>query len=226
MLALLTRAPAHGAGYPRRARSSSHDFDQGRPDVVRGVPQRRGRRLRRGRELPSCPCVWRQVGRACRPARCRAVGIRRSRRMEVNAEAMACGITLAQHYAAEMLRLQGGAICLPDLRLASRLLAWWQARPDPRCHLAALYQRGLNAISDAATARRIVGILEEHGWVASTSAGNHARRGGPQGHLGTGAVSALNFDPWAALNRSMEDGTPPKAPNPPNQPAGVWHQIR
>lgn len=85
--------------------------------------------------------------------------------MEVDREAVACGITLAQHYAAEMLRLQGGALVSPDLRLAARLVAWWQGRPDPRCYLAAIYQRGLNAISDAATARRIVGVLEEHGWV-------------------------------------------------------------
>ena len=85
--------------------------------------------------------------------------------MEVNAEAMACGIDLAKHYATEMLRLQGGAAISPDLRLAERLLAWWQARPDPQCHLAAIYQTGPGAVRDAATARRIVGILEEHGFV-------------------------------------------------------------
>jgi hypothetical protein len=44
-------------------------------------------------------------------------------------------------------------------------LAWWQARPDPRCYLATIYQRGLNAIGNAATARRIVTVLEDHGWV-------------------------------------------------------------
>ncbi len=85
--------------------------------------------------------------------------------MVVDGPAMACGIALAQHYAAEMLRLQGSGSVAPDLRLAARLLAWWQARPDPRCHLAMIYQRGLNAIGDAATARRIVAILEEHGLV-------------------------------------------------------------
>ena len=84
---------------------------------------------------------------------------------EVQAEAMAGGIELAKHYALELLRLQGAAAVSPDLALASRLLAWWQARPDPKCHLAAIYQRGLYAIRDAATARRIVGILEEHGYV-------------------------------------------------------------
>jgi hypothetical protein len=85
--------------------------------------------------------------------------------MEVSADSMACGIALAQHYGAELLRLQGAAAITPDLRLAARLLVWWQARLDPRCHLATIYQRGLNALGDAATARRIVAILEDHGWI-------------------------------------------------------------
>ncbi len=99
--------------------------------------------------------------------------------MEVGADSMACGIELAQHYANEMLRLQGAGTVSPDLRLAAKLLAWWEARRDPRCHLAAIYQRGLNAISDAATARRIVGILEDHGWITRLSA-NTALDGAPR----------------------------------------------
>jgi hypothetical protein len=91
--------------------------------------------------------------------------------MEVGVDAIACGIELAQHYAAETLRLQGGARVSPDLRLAARLLAWWQARSDPRCHLAAIYQTGPGAVREATTARRIVGVLEEHGWVRRLPAG-------------------------------------------------------
>lgn len=90
---------------------------------------------------------------------------------EVDGEAMACGIALAQHYAAEMLRLQGGAAVAPNLRLAARLLAWWQTRPDRRCHLAEIYQRGPGSLRDAKTARNIVGVLEEHGWVCRLPAG-------------------------------------------------------
>ena len=85
--------------------------------------------------------------------------------MEVPGETMACGVALAQHYGAELLRLRGAAAVSPDLRLAARLLDWWRARPDPRCHLAAVYQRGPNALGEAAKARRIVGLLEEHGWL-------------------------------------------------------------
>ncbi len=85
--------------------------------------------------------------------------------VEVEAAAMAGGIELAKHYANELLRLHGAACVSPDLVLAARLLEWWKARPDPKCHLAVIYQRGLNAIRDAGTARRIVGVLEEHGHI-------------------------------------------------------------
>jgi hypothetical protein len=91
--------------------------------------------------------------------------------IEVDADMLECGIRLAQHYASEMLRLAGSAAVSQDLRLAERLLKWWQARPDGRLYLAEIYQRGLNAIGDAATARRIVGILEDHGHAQPLPAG-------------------------------------------------------
>jgi hypothetical protein len=84
---------------------------------------------------------------------------------EVTAEAMGYGIILAQHYAAEMLRLLGGSAVDPDLRLAARLLEWLQQRQSPRCHARDIYQFGPNAMRDAATTNRIMGILERHGWV-------------------------------------------------------------
>lgn len=91
--------------------------------------------------------------------------------IDVSAEAMAGGIELAKYYAAEMLRLQGSADVALDLDLAARLAEWWGAQSDAKCHLATIYQSSLNAISDAATARRIVGILEDHGWVDRLPAG-------------------------------------------------------
>ena len=91
--------------------------------------------------------------------------------MEVPADLMSCGIALALHYAQEMLRLAGAAGTSVDLRLASRLLTWWQQRGSPRLHLAMIYQRGPNAISDAATARRLMEILVEHGHAKKLPAG-------------------------------------------------------
>ena len=82
----------------------------------------------------------------------------------VSAKMMACGIELAKHYACEMLRLRGGAVVPPDLKLADEL-ATWMKRHGGRCHLAAIYQKGPHALRDAKRARHIIGILEEHGWV-------------------------------------------------------------
>lgn len=84
--------------------------------------------------------------------------------MEVPLPAMIGGIALAQHYGAEMMRLAGAASIAPDLRLAARLLAWWQEQRGKPLHLAAIYQHGPNALRDAATARRIVLLLEDHGY--------------------------------------------------------------
>jgi hypothetical protein len=84
---------------------------------------------------------------------------------EIPGQTMADGIRLVRHYAAEALRLAEAAAVAPNLLLAARLLEWWRARPDGRCYLAKIYQRSLNAISDASTARRIVRILHEHGYL-------------------------------------------------------------
>jgi hypothetical protein len=83
----------------------------------------------------------------------------------VTGEAMAAGITLAQHYAAEMLRLKGGAAVTPELREAQKLLDWWQARRDRRAHLAEIYQRGPASLRTAAKARGACDVLQEHGWI-------------------------------------------------------------
>jgi hypothetical protein len=91
--------------------------------------------------------------------------------MEVPAEAIACGIALAQHHAAELLRLQGAATISPDLRLAQRLLAWWQAQPGGACHLAQVYQHGPGAVREAETARRIIRLLVEAGWLVKLPVG-------------------------------------------------------
>ena len=89
----------------------------------------------------------------------------------VAAEAMAGGVELANHYAAEMLRLQGASAIAVDLQHAAALLVWWKERPDPQCHLAEVYQRGPNMLRDAKTARRVVGELVEHGYVTSLPPG-------------------------------------------------------
>jgi Protein of unknown function (DUF3987) len=85
---------------------------------------------------------------------------------EIAAAETAAGIELAQHYAAEALRLHGGSQISAELRAAQQALDWmcchWR---EPAISLPDLYQRGPNAIRDAKVARQIVATLEDHGWL-------------------------------------------------------------
>ncbi len=84
---------------------------------------------------------------------------------EIGADDAADACVLVQHYAGELLRLGEGARLDPDLRLAARLLEWWQDRPHSSAHLAEIYQTGPYGVRTADKARQIVAILLEHGWV-------------------------------------------------------------
>jgi hypothetical protein len=82
---------------------------------------------------------------------------------EVAGGELKAGIELAEHYASEALRLFDASRVSADLLLAQRLLNWLYAWPEEAISLPDIYQRGLNAIGDQATARRLVAILEDHG---------------------------------------------------------------
>jgi hypothetical protein len=91
---------------------------------------------------------------------------------DIAAIEMAAGIELVQHYAAEALRLHGGSHVSAELQLARLALNWlFQHWPEQAISLPDLYQRGPVAIRDNATARRIVAILEEHGWLVKIPQG-------------------------------------------------------
>jgi len=84
----------------------------------------------------------------------------------VSVEELRAGIALAEHYAAEALRLFGTARISAELRLAQRLLDWLlNVWPEKNISLPDIYQRSLNAIGDKASAQRLVAILEDHGWL-------------------------------------------------------------
>jgi hypothetical protein len=100
---------------------------------------------------------------------------------EISSEHMAAGIALAQHYAAEALRLFEGSRINADLFVAQRLLGWlggsWN---ETAISLPDIYQNGPNAIRDKATATRLAKILEDHGWLipidgGAVVAGHHRR---------------------------------------------------
>jgi Protein of unknown function (DUF3987) len=91
---------------------------------------------------------------------------------EVGCAEMKAGIELAEHFAIEALRLFNASRVDADLLLAQRLLNWvlcsWN---EPAISLPDIYQRSLNAIGDQATARKMVAILEDHGWLVKIPAG-------------------------------------------------------
>ena len=89
---------------------------------------------------------------------------------KISAEAIDAGIALVQHYLSEALRLFHASRTDPDLELAEKLLAWAQQRGE-YIALVDIYQRGLNAISDVATGRKLAKILEAHGWFVPISGG-------------------------------------------------------
>jgi uncharacterized protein DUF3987 len=91
---------------------------------------------------------------------------------EVAGVEMAAGIEVAQHYAAEALRLDGGSHISSDLRTAQRALEWLTRHwPEAAISLPDLYQRGPTVIRDAQAARRTVAILENHGWLVALPQG-------------------------------------------------------
>ena len=88
---------------------------------------------------------------------------------EINAAHMQAGITLAQFYLTEALRLVDAGATDQDLLLAEKLLAW--AQEHEHIYLRQIYQFGPNSIREAKTAKRLVSILEEHGWLIRVEGG-------------------------------------------------------
>jgi len=85
---------------------------------------------------------------------------------EIVAADIEAGIALAEHYAAEALRLFGASRISADLRLAQKLLDWLLYQwTEPAISLPDIYQRSLNMIGDKATATKLVAILEDHGFL-------------------------------------------------------------
>jgi hypothetical protein len=91
---------------------------------------------------------------------------------EIEIEGLERGIALAEHYAGEALRIFEFSRAKPDLILARRLLDWMhQNWKEPAISLPDIYQRSLNAISDKATAAKLVAVLVDHGWLLPYSGG-------------------------------------------------------
>lgn len=85
---------------------------------------------------------------------------------EIEAEQMEAGIVLAEYFAAEAIRLFGASRVSGDIRLAQKLLYWLQNKwSETHVSLPDVYQCGPNELRESASAKKIVGILEDHGWI-------------------------------------------------------------
>jgi len=78
-------------------------------------------------------------------------------------EELDAALLLVEFYLGEMRRLFCPDTTSPDVLLAEDLLAY--LRDKDRISLPDIYQRGPEPLREAKTARRIVAILEEHGWL-------------------------------------------------------------
>ena len=93
---------------------------------------------------------------------------------EVDSYSMEAGIALANHYAAEALRLFSASKGSEKIQQARRLLHWLHTEwPEQNISLIEIYQLGPNSIRDKETAQKAVDILEEHGWMVLLPDGNH-----------------------------------------------------
>lgn len=86
------------------------------------------------------------------------------------------GILLAEHYAAEALRLAPCGDVDATLLLAEEVLAWLRTRwTDALIALPDIYQLGPPGVRDAKTARLVLAALEEHGWLTRIEGGAEIR---------------------------------------------------
>ncbi len=90
----------------------------------------------------------------------------------ITGEHLAAGIKLAEHYAGEALRLFETGRIDRDLLLAQRTLNWLLEKWGKEyVGLSDVYRLGPNSIRDAKKARKIMDILEDHGWAARMKGG-------------------------------------------------------
>lgn len=86
---------------------------------------------------------------------------------QISGTEMANATVLVQHYLSESLRLRDIAATNGHLRLAQRVLDWLLEKwSEPAIYPAAIYNDcTIRKVRDRKTAMRVVGTLEEHGWL-------------------------------------------------------------
>ena len=89
---------------------------------------------------------------------------------ELNEATIGSGVELARFYLGETLRLHQAAATNPTLIEAGNLLQWLKTR-GPFVALPDIYQYGPAKVRDKVTAKRLMEVLEQHGWVRRVQGG-------------------------------------------------------
>lgn len=99
---------------------------------------------------------------------------------EITADVFDRAAIIGEFYTSEAKRLFEAGAGSPEIRDAERLLAWikthWQ---ESLIGLRAIYRQGPNSIRDAATAKKAVAMLEDHGWLIRVDGAGHIVDGQP-----------------------------------------------
>ncbi len=88
--------------------------------------------------------------------------------VEVSLTHLQSGITICEFYLAEALRIKRRGEIAKDMALAERLRKWWEDRAAGTATSSEVYQYGPNAVRPAETAKRIIGILVDRGYLIET----------------------------------------------------------
>jgi len=90
----------------------------------------------------------------------------------ISAETMRDAVTLEEYYLNEAKRLAEAAVISQSTQEAERLRHWLlETWPEGQISAADVVQQGPNALRETAKVRRLLTVLEEHGWLVKTPDG-------------------------------------------------------
>ncbi len=91
---------------------------------------------------------------------------------ELSKENIEAGVTLADYYAEEAFRLKASSEADTNLLLGQRVLEWLLKWDEDLISLPDIYQHGPSKVRNQQEARRIVALLEDHGWLSEIEGSN------------------------------------------------------
>ena len=92
---------------------------------------------------------------------------------EIDAEPLGRAAAIVDFYASEALRLFEAGGVSAEILQAEKLLQWLETWPEASIALVPIYQKGPRSIRDKQTAKKVVKVLEDHGWLTKLEGGGH-----------------------------------------------------